>query len=111
LAALNQSQQNRQPTANNSMSRDFFNTIMQQAIQQSLTTSNPNSSNSSSITGQSRNTEPSQPSALSDETIALGLEKMHDFGFWDDEKNIRALNITEGNVEAAISLLVDGIEI
>lgn len=39
--------------------------------------------------------------------LAAKLAQMHEFGFWDDAVNTRALEITEGNVEAAISLIIE----
>lgn len=40
--------------------------------------------------------------------LAAKLEQMHEFGFFDDALNMRALEVTEGNVEAAISLIIEG---
>jgi len=42
--------------------------------------------------------------------LALKLEKMHELGLWDDVKNIRALQVTEGDVEASISLILEGVD-
>lgn len=39
---------------------------------------------------------------------AAKLEQMHEFGFFDPATNLRALEITEGNVEVVISNMIEG---
>ncbi len=63
--------------------------------------------NSQQVTPTSTNQQQPQQN-VSDEALASKLELMHEFGFLDDDLNLRALQITEGNVEAAISLIVEG---
>ena len=103
-----------QPSNQNRIERDYFQNIMQNLL-------NPNNRNQpaqqqpaqvptqqSSLTSQ----PPQQTgqSNLSDEDLASKLELMHELGFFDDELNIRALQITEGNVEAAVSLVMESPE-
>ena len=49
-------------------------------------------------------------SRLNDSELATKLEQMHELGLWDDELNVRALQITEGDVEASVSLILEGVE-
>jgi hypothetical protein len=70
----------------------------------------PQSSSASASSGTSTLSNQNPQTAIPDEELASKLEKMHEVGFWDDELNVRALQITEGNVEAAISLIIEGVE-
>lgn len=106
LASINQNQQGQQSSQtqqqtaqqqqqeqSGGVNRDYFQSVMSQLLGQP---------------GPTQNTPVS--SGLSDEVLAQGLEQLHEFGFWDDEKNVRALQLTNGNVEAAINLMVEGVD-
>lgn len=86
--------------------RNQFQSLMQQIMgqqppqpQQQPTTP--------STSAQPQQQQQQQQPAISSE-LAAKLEQMHEFGFFDDATNLRALEITEGNVEAAISLIIEG---
>jgi hypothetical protein len=98
-----------QQSNQNRIERDYFQNIMQNLLNPN--TNQPPTSSSqvqSSLTSQS--TQQASRSSLSDEDLATKLELMHELGFFDDELNIRALQITEGNVEAAVSLIMESPE-
>lgn len=82
---------------------------MQQIMMSSTTQSQPSQQQQQpqQPTSSSQQQQPQQPTTVSSE-MAAKLEQMHEFGFFDDAQNMRALEITEGNVEAAISLIIDG---
>ena len=42
--------------------------------------------------------------------IVVLIIKLNLNSFWNDEQNMRALFITEGNIEAAVSLLIEGVD-
>jgi len=98
LASVNQQQQQPQGQTN----RDFFQNAFQQAINQTVSAN------------RDLPQAPQQPqtaqTGLSDEDIATKLDKMHECGLLDDERNLRALQLAEGNVEAAVALLFEGME-
>lgn len=116
LGMLNQQQRSRQPpqpqqpqTSSNFFDRTMFQNIMQQIMSQQQAPS------AAAVQSEESESEPmtmSQPSAINagvvSAELAAKLEQMHEFGFYDDALNRRALEVTEGNVEAAISLLIDG---
>lgn len=92
--------------------RNDFQNIMQQIMMnqsqpQIQTTSQPSTSQSSGSQPQSSQSSNAVSGQVSSE-MAGKLEQMHEFGFFDDALNMRALEITEGNVEAAISLIIEG---
>ena len=86
--------------------RNYFNGLMQQLFSgQPPAQANPNPPSTSSTSAPA----PAQTqSSMADAELAAKLEQMHELGFVDDELNLRALQITEGNVEAAISFIVEG---
>jgi hypothetical protein len=90
----------------NRIERGHFENIMQNLLNPSRNQPQP----SQVTTQQSSLTSATNQSSLSDEDLASKLELMHELGFFDDELNIRALQITEGNVEAAISLIMESPE-
>jgi DNA mismatch repair ATPase MutL len=105
LASINQNQPRQEPLQTqgqpsqqqeqqaSGLNRDYFHNVMSQLL------------------GQSAPTQTTPGSAvLTDEVLAQRLEQLHEFGFWDDEKNVRALQLTNGDVEAAINLMVEGVD-
>lgn len=91
-----QSQQQQQ-----GLDRNYFQNIMQQIMTGSGPAQQPTNA-------QSQPTTNTSSQAMSDEDIASKLEQMHEMGFFDDEINLRALQISGGNVEAALSLIIEG---
>lgn len=91
------------PASTGGLDRNYLQNVMQQL----MGGQNPAVSNPSTSASQPTIAPPTR-SALSDEDLATKLEQMHELGFFNDELNLRALEITEGNVEAAISFLIEG---
>lgn len=104
-----QQPQTAQPNQNlaqiGSMDRNYFQNIMQQLMGQGAS-SQPTTSTNTQADLQTQT--PNIGANISDEDIALKLEQMHEFGFLDDELNLRALQLADGNVEAAISFIIEG---
>lgn len=96
LASVTQQQQQQQQSQPN---RDFFQNAFQQAMNETASTNRP----------QPATVSAPQPS-LSDADIAQKLEQMHECGLLDDERNLRALQLANGNVEAAVAILFEGME-
>lgn len=92
-------QQSNQPSTQGQypvLDRNYFQSLMQQATSQVPTTSS-----------QTQSVQQSPRNSLSDADLAAKLEQMHELGFLDDELNLRALQIADGNVEAAVSFLIE----
>lgn len=92
-------QQTNQSTSQNQypvMDRNQFQSLMSQ-----ITSQAPSNS------GQTQSGQQSTTNNLTDADLATKLEQMHELGFLDDELNLRALQITNGNVEAAISFIIE----
>jgi hypothetical protein len=85
--------------------RNFFQNVMQQVMTQRPESASSNN-NSSTLSSANPPSAAAQSGDLPD--LAAKLEQMHELGFLDDVLNIRALQITEGNVDAAVSLLIEG---
>ncbi len=102
----NQQQQQQQQVQQSTpqMSRDFFQNVMSQVFASQSTQAQPQQQ--TQVTQSQNVTQPS--AALSDSDIAVKLEQMHELGLLDDEMNIRALQIAGGNVDAAVSLIMEG---
>ncbi len=106
-----QQQQQQQPDSSQSrIERDFFQSVMQNLLNPTQNNRNTGTNPSSSISSHQQPSQ-QQPTNLTDEDLASKLELMHELGFLDDELNIRALQITEGNVEAAVSFIMESGEI
>ena len=89
---------------------------MQQVLNQSLSNA-PRTATAAATTSRMASSQPSQLVSqtsqqhnISDEQLAACLEQMHTLGFWDDERNVKALSITDGNIEAAVSLIIEGVD-
>jgi hypothetical protein len=109
-----QQQQPQQPQQRQAFDRNYLQSVMQQLVNPSSSSATSQNENQMDTTTQSASSSnqaqanDQQTSRISDEEIAIKLEQMHEFGFFDDEQNIRALQVTEGNVEAAINFIVEG---
>lgn len=118
-----QSQQRQQQPAQSTgqssgfFDRNHFQNIMQQIMNQQQTTSAQSDSQVSATSGIDTANNPTtsassesnlQSSGMISSDLAAKLEQMHELGFLDDVLNTRALEITEGNVDAAVSLLIEG---
>jgi ubiquilin len=89
--------------------RNYFNGLMQQLFSQppaQATASQP-SSVSTPAPAQTQ-PQPQTERITPDAELAAKLEQMHELGFLDDELNLRALQLTEGNVDAAVSFIIEG---
>lgn len=78
------------------MDRNYFQSLMSQITSQSPSTS-----------GQTTAVQQTTTNNLTDADLATKLDQMHELGFLDDDLNLRALQITNGNVEAAISFIIE----
>ncbi|KAI6178511.1 Ubiquitin-like protein 7 [Aphelenchoides besseyi] len=87
---------------NQIITNELFASAMQQALNNSATTP---STSSSSV----REPPPLDLNALR-QKYASELQQLHDYGFVDDDENIRALNATDGNFEAALELIIQARE-
>lgn len=87
--------------------RSHFQNIMQQIMSQQQPQQQQQAQAQPTSSSDQAQTITSTGSQISND-LAAKLEQMHEFGFFDDTLNIRALEITEGNVEAAISLIIEG---
>ena len=97
--------------------RTYFQDVMQQlfaastppasstagAQQQQAAVSNTSQPPSANASEQQQQQQQQQQADL-----AGKLQTMHEFGFVDDELNMRALQVAQGDVELALSLIVDG---
>ncbi len=91
------------------ITRDYFQNVMQQIFTPPAAAPAQPSQQSTLSGTQSRPAEPTPArSNISDAEIAAKLEQMHELGLFDDELNLRALQITEGNVDAAVSIIMEG---
>lgn len=91
-----QAQEQPQPT---SIDRNYFQNVMQQIMNQQSPPAAP---------VQSPTAQNQTPRNEASSELAAKLEQMHELGFLDDSLNMRALQITEGNVDAAVNLLLEG---
>ena len=129
LNSLNQRQQQQQRNQAPGISRDYFQQVMQQVFSQNLGAAAANAGSAteanrpstsaaqaSSSAGEPMDTTqapaaPQQPrNRLTDTELAAKLDQMHELGLWDDELNVRALQVTEGDVEASVSLILEGVD-
>ncbi len=97
-----------QPQISSGMTRDYFQNVMQQMFNPPSAVQPPQQSTLSTTT-QSRPVEAAAPQTNnSDAELASKMEQMHELGLFDDQLNLRALQVTEGNVDAAVSLIMEG---
>ncbi|CAF0827129.1 unnamed protein product [Brachionus calyciflorus] len=92
------SQQSQYPV----LDRNYFQNLMQQ-ITSNQTQAQPSSQQTSQPQASSQQT----PQPMSDGDLANKLEQMHELGFLDDELNLRALQVADGNIEVAISFIIE----
>ncbi|KAI6225907.1 Ubiquitin-like protein 7 [Aphelenchoides besseyi] len=87
---------------NQIITNELFASAMQQALNNTTTTP---STSSSTV----REPPPLDLNALK-QKYASELQQLHDYGFVDDDENVRALNATDGNFEAALELIIQARE-
>ena len=129
LSSLNQRQQ-QQRNQPQGITRDYFQQVMQQVFQTmagggsgaaAATADAANRPSTSTAAAQAPSAgEPMdttqapqqapRAARLTDSELAAKLEQMHELGLWDDELNVRALQVTEGDVEASVSLIMEGVD-
>lgn len=89
------------------ISMEFFQNVMQQILPPQQANPSRPVAQQTPQPSQQTSTD-SQQASLSDADLAAKLEQMHELGLFDDEINVRALQMTGGNVEAAVSLVLEG---
>ena len=90
------------------LTRDYFQNVMQQIFTPPAAQSDQPANATPTTAASSTLAQTPRQSNISDADLADKLEQMHELGLFDDELNLRALQITEGNVDAAVSLIIEG---